>query len=231
MRIPRSYRVTREEKYALASALIVFAILNITIIALNPGSYLVVRQPEITVVLSSNAVTPYYFSEPRSINTGEKDARGIGTPRLKKPSNGLPVPVSIQLQDTITKTIIYGEVSSDMSARVASSGGLPPYNISDSLILIYPGFRQSALREEMKKTRPKTRNDSLLTWAKENFAVQMSRHGKIDPAILNQLAMLQQYQNFGPYHIMTPGIGVGIPFSYTTILKKIISIFEKAPED
>ena len=231
MRIPRSHQLTREEKYALATALIVFALSIITVITLNLGSYLEVHQPEITVVISSNVIVPYFFSESRSMYIVKKEVQRIGTPRRKKPSNGLPVPVSIQLQDTFTQTITYGEASTDTSSRIASGGGLSPHNTTDSLILIYPGFRQFALREEMKKTRPKTRNDSLLAWAKENFVAQMSRHGKIDPVTLNQLMMLQQYQNSGPYHIITPGIGYGISFSYTTILKKIISIFGKAPED
>jgi hypothetical protein len=144
---------------------------------------------------------------------------------------GIPVPVPFQVPDTLVSLEKNGKISSDSTSTPGSAGRLSPEGVLDSLIVLYPGFRHFVLREEMKKTLPRSRNDSLLAWAKENFAAQMLRNGKIDPATLNQLLMLQQNQNSGPYHITTPGVGVGIPFSYTSILKQIISIFEKAPED
>jgi hypothetical protein len=226
----RTNKVTREEKFALAGALFMFALLIITIANLDIGSYLEVREPEITIVVSSNALTPYVISGSQSIHRGNGEASEIGSPRKKKPAEGIPVPVSYQVHDTIEAHVTTGRISTGTDSAI-KSGTRYPLSAIDSLIIVYPGYRQFALREEMKKTRPKTRNDSLLKWSKENFAEQMSRHGKIDPATLNQLMMLEQSKNFGPYHIVTPGIGVGIPFDYTTILKKIISIFEKPPED
>jgi hypothetical protein len=230
MKIQRSYHVTREEKYALATALIVFALSILIVFYLRIGSFLEVRQPEITIVISSNLRTPCVLYESQSISA-PTTAQHQRSPRQKRQGGGIPVAVPLHVADTAAAPGVAGNGTHDTSSSVTSHGGLTPQAAIDSLLMLYPGFRRFALYEEMKKTQKKSRNDSLLAWAKENLVAQMSRHGKIDPATLNQLMMLQRYQNYGPYHVTTPGAGVGVTFDYTSILKKIISIFEKAPKD
>ncbi len=231
MKSIRSYKVTQEEKYALVTALIVFALLIVIVIILNPGSYLEVHQPEITVVISSNPHAPSILFSSLSTTTSPIKVHNGGVYQPRRPVGGFPVPVPDKVSDTSESPVIAGVGSNDTTSTVASGNGKVSQGAIDSLIILYPGFKQFALREEMKKTRPKTRKDSLLAWAKENFNAQMSRYGKIDPTTLNQLMMLQRNQTYGPYHITTPGVGVGVTFDYTEVLKKIISIFEKAPKD
>ncbi len=108
---------------------------------------------------------------------------------------------------------------------------LSPEAALDSLIILYPGFRDLAIREKLSRPPLKSKRDSLIEWAENNLAARLAQNGKIDPAMLKQMQLLKRYQNLGPYHVIAPGIGIGIPFDYTAILKDIISIFEKAPED
>lgn len=217
--------------YALVTALIVFTLSIIIVILLNPGSYLEVHQSEITVVISSNPHSPSTFFGSLSTPVPPMEVRNGGVRPTKRPVGGFPVPVPDKIIDTSESPGTAGVGSHDTTSTVASGNGQVPQGAIDSLIILYPGFRQFALREEMKKNRPKTRRDSLLAWAKEKFNAQMSHNGKIDPAILNQLMMLRQNQAYGPYHVTTPEVGVGVGFDYTEVLKEIISLFEKAPKD
>jgi hypothetical protein len=230
MNIRRSYHVTPEEKYALAAALIVFALSILIVFYLRIGSFLELHQQEVTLVISSNLRTPSILFESQSISA-PTTIQHQRSPRQKKREGGIPVAVPLYAADTAAAPDIAGNGTHDTSSSMTAHDGLTPQAAFDSLIILYPGFRRFALYEEMKKTPKKSRNDSLLAWAKENFVTQMSQRGKIDQATLNQLMMLQRYQNYGPYHIVTPSVGVGVGFDYTEVLKKIISIFEKAPKD
>jgi hypothetical protein len=230
MKIRRLYHVTPEEKYALAAALGVFALSILIVFYLRIGSFLDVHQPEVTIVISPNIRTPFVVYESPSISA-PAIVQQQRTHRLNRQAGGIPVAVPLKKIDTTTVRDIAGNSAGDTSSSAMSQSEVTPQAVIDSLIILYPGFKRFALFEEMKKTPKKSRNDSLLAWAKENFVAQMSQHGKIDQATLKQLLRLKQYQNYGPYHVFIPSIGPGVTFDYTEVLKKIISIFEKAPKD
>lgn len=227
----RSYHLTREEKIALTAALIFFALVMTTVFVLRVGSYLDVPQHEIIVVISPANIPPSLYSWPQSLSSETKKTAAITIRPPRKATGGVPVPVAGQTCDTLELVDKTGEVIAGASSDTSSGSKSSPQSIIDSLIILYPGFKQFALREEMKKTRPVTKKDSLLAWAKNDLAEKLARQGKIDPAILKQLSMLQRYQNHGPYYVVFPGIGPGMQFDYTKILKSIISIFEKPPDD
>jgi hypothetical protein len=231
MKRQRSYHITREEKYALSVALTVFALSIISIYLLRVGSYLEVRQQEITVIVSPTTHSPLFFPSPQSSSATPQGARGEGTHRKKNAVIRVPVPVPGTTTDTSGFQGVAGNGSLDSASTALLSDGSILQSIIDTFLVLYPGYRQSVLREEMKKTCPRTTKDSLLAWAKDNFMAQVIGNGKIDKATIDLLLMRRRSESYGPYHIAIPSIGPGVGFDYTEILKEIISIFEKAPKD
>jgi hypothetical protein len=231
MKRQRSYYGTREEKYALSTACIIFALSIVTIYLLHVGSFLEVRQREIIVIISPNAFIPFFPPGTLSPPAAPPGVRGGGNKRQKKTGVIVPVPIPDTTPDTSGFRGVAGNRLYDSSSISVSGSGPILQGVVDTFLVLYPGYKQSALREEMKKSLPRTKKDSLLTWAKDNFMAQVIGNGKIDKATIDQLLMRQRFESYGPYHIITPSIGIGVGYDYTELLKKIISIFEKAPKD
>jgi hypothetical protein len=231
MKQQRSYYGTREEKYALSTACIVFALSIITIYLLQPGSFLDVRQHEITVIISPNPFMPFIPPNTLSPPTGPPGVHGGGTRGQKKSGIIVPVPNPAATPDTsIFPGTVGNGLHDSLSSSVSVNGTILPGTI-DTFLVLYPGYRHSALREEMKKSLPRTKKDSLLAWAKDNLMAQVIGNGRIDKATIDELLTRKRFDSYGPYHVVTPSIGIGVGFDYTELMKKIISIFEKAPKD
>ncbi len=223
-------RIRREERYALGISLAFFACAVAAIALLKIGSYLNVPPQEITVRIIPGTPAPIVVGAPPPLVS----SAGHGRPAHRAAARGtavtgVPVPVPASQADSLRPFSPGGNVNGDSSAASDTTGS--GFSAVDSLILRYPGFRSFALKEMLKRRYPKSKHDSLLAWAKANFAQQMERFGRIDPAVLNQMAIMQNSAYYGPYHIVTPSIGVGIPFSYTDLLKKIRDMFEGPPDE
>jgi len=231
MRMKSRYRVTREEKYALGTALILFVCIVIVVMASNIGSFMEVRPSEITVILSPNSLSSIVIGEPPPLYPGGVPPNPGETPRRARRIIGIPVPVPLVLEDSVHSPAGISGSSKDSTALQPSTSEGRPFDALDSLILRYPGFRSFALKEQAQRRYPKSKRDSVIAWAKEQFEAQMAKYGKIDPATLNMMAMRQNSIYYGPYHIVAPNVGVAIPFSYTDILQKIRSFFEKEPDE